>query len=209
MQWNTWNYTHCVGHTTTSVRIASCCHNWEHRRAINTIMPAPWQENSSHVACKWWYEQWSRFISGQCPNQSGTLTSLDPCSNKLLAFLRLVGIAYYLKKVRELLKAYLQATLILLTLLVYNVKNSVDCGTTGFGQKCGNELRLKTTFFLELRHWNYTGVDNWLLQPGQWITSLATTTWVVWMAGARGGSANFDCSSQKVGVVRVWPPMLG
>ena len=33
-------------------------------------------------------------------------------------------------------------------------------------------------------------VDNWLLEPGQWITYFATTTWVVWMACA--GHYNFS-----------------
>ena len=41
--------------------------------------------------------RFSKFISGQCTNQSGTLTNLDPGSNGFLAFLRLVGVAYYLK----------------------------------------------------------------------------------------------------------------
>ena len=41
--------------------------------------------------------RFSEFITGQTPNLPGTLVNTDPDSNGFLAFLRLVGVAYYLK----------------------------------------------------------------------------------------------------------------
>ena len=45
-------------------------------------------------------------------------------------------------------------------------------------------------------------VDNWLLEPGQSITYFATTTWVVWMAGAR--HYNFSRMGLIKNIEQVW-----
>ena len=57
--------------------------------------------------------RFSDFITGQFPTLPCTLAHTDPESNGFLAFLHLVGVAYYLKNQGAFLKTHQSATTIL------------------------------------------------------------------------------------------------